>query len=100
MPHLIVRILPLAISRIRLAAVDAERAQLLVQVGALDAERLRGARDVPLVLGELDADELALDLLAELAEGLVRVAAEVDRRLRTGLPQRRAAGPRPAEVGR
>src|SRR5256885_11288665 len=35
---------------------------------SLDAERLRGARDVPLELGEPDADELALDLLAELAQ--------------------------------
>src|SRR4051794_11082243 len=49
-----------------LAAMDAEGAQLLVQVGALDPERLGGSRDVPLELGEPDADELRLDLLAKL----------------------------------
>src|SRR5690606_24454657 len=58
-----------------LAAVDAERAQLLVQVGALDAERLRRTRDVPIELRESDADELALHLFAELAQALARVAA-------------------------
>src|SRR5262245_42806745 len=82
-----------------LAAVDAERAQLLVQVRPLDAERLRGARDVPVELGEPDADELRLDLLAELAQALAGVAPEIDRGLRPGLlPRARRA--RPAEVRR
>src|SRR5262245_8380721 len=82
-----------------LAAVDAERAQLLVEVGALDAERLRGARDVPVELGQPDPDELRLDLLAELAQALARVAPEIDCRDRSALvtPARR---PRTAEVRR
>src|SRR5206468_9683485 len=67
------------------AAMDAEGSQLLVQVGAFDAECLRGARDVPVELGEPDADELALDLLAELAQALAGVAAEIDRGDRTAL---------------
>src|SRR5438477_6958252 len=65
--------------------MDAERAQLLVQVRTLDPERLRGARDVPLELGEPDANELALDLLAELAQALAGVATEIDRGDRTAL---------------
>src|SRR5262245_11884012 len=62
----------------RLWAHDAERAHLLVEVGALDAEGLSGARDVPVVFRELVADEVALDLLAELAQGPARVAREID----------------------
>src|SRR6185436_4200649 len=82
-----------------LAAVDAERAQLLVQVRALDPERLCRARDVPVELRQPDPDELRLDLLAELAQALARVATQIDRRLRAGRPllSRRA---RPAEVRR
>src|SRR5262245_58876148 len=50
----------------RLLALDTQGSQLLVQVGSLDAERLGGARDVPLVLGELEPDEVELDFFAEL----------------------------------
>src|SRR5262249_48605383 len=82
-----------------LAAMDAVRAQLLVQVGVFDAERLRGSRDVPVELGEADPDELALDLLAELAQALAGVAAEIDRRLRARL-RARAGRARTAEVRR
>src|ERR1051326_3429762 len=66
-----------------LAAMNAEGAQFLVQVRTLDPERLRSARDVPVELGQPDADELALDLLAELAQALARIAAEVDRGVRS-----------------
>src|SRR5688572_12691112 len=88
------------ISSLALSAVDAEGAQLLVQVRALDAERLGGARDVPVELGEPDADELGLHLLAELAQALAGVATEVDRGLRAGAGARQAAGARAAEVRR
>jgi hypothetical protein len=62
-----------------LATVDAERAQLLVQVRTFDAESLCGTRDVPLELREPDANELRLHLFAELAQALAGVAAEIDR---------------------
>src|SRR5215470_12646287 len=42
----------LMVSSGALAAMNAEGAQFLVQVRALDPERLRGARDVPVELGE------------------------------------------------
>src|SRR5262245_9584370 len=82
--------------------MDAERAQLLVQVRAFDAESLRGARDVPVELGESDADELRLHFLAELAQALARVAAEIDRGHRTRLVRLAAlpGGARPAQIRR
>src|SRR5687768_16176584 len=93
-------LLVIATATAALAAMDAECAQLLVQVRAFDAERLRGARDVPLELGEPDADELRLDLLAELAERLAGVAAEIDRGDGAGLVARAAGRARSAEVRR
>src|SRR3954453_2255379 len=50
-----------------LLARQAQRAHLLVQVGALDPEQVGRTRDVPAVLVELDADVLALHVVAELA---------------------------------
>src|SRR3569623_1103245 len=89
------------ISSLSFTSMNAEGTQLLVQVRSLDAERLRRSRDVPVELREPDADELALDLLAELAQRFSRVAPEVDRRDRPGVAGLlRAGGPRPAEVRR
>src|SRR5688572_29038245 len=51
-----------------LAAFDGVRTDLLVQVGAFDAEEHRGARDVPSGAAERVDDVLALGLLAELAQ--------------------------------
>src|SRR3569623_2874940 len=89
------------ISSLSFTSMNAEGTQLLVQVRSLDAERLRRSRDVPVELREPDAYELALDLLAELAQRFSRVAPEVDRRDRPGVAGlQRAGGPRPAEVRR
>src|SRR5688572_13978528 len=85
-----------------LTAMDAECAELLVQVRAFDAERLRGARDVPVELGEPNPNELRLHFFAELAQALARIAAEIDRGDRSGVTG--AAGltgrARSTEVGR
>jgi hypothetical protein len=47
------------------AAGDAQQLHLLVQVRALDVERLGGLRHVPAVLAEALQDERALDRVAE-----------------------------------
>src|SRR5580692_11990409 len=49
-------------------ARQAQRAHLLVQVGALDPEQRRGPRDVPAVFVQLDPDVLALHVIAELSQ--------------------------------
>src|SRR6185436_6467570 len=58
LPEMRARTSVMVIAPAALAAVDTERAQLLVQVRALDPERLRGSRDVPVELGQPDPDEL------------------------------------------
>src|SRR5947209_439003 len=63
-------------ARSAFAALDRVRANLLVQVGALDAEHHRRARDVPAGHAQRVHDVLALGLLAVLTQRQMFAAGE------------------------
>src|SRR5262245_46247351 len=51
---------------------DAERAHLPIEIAALDAEHVRGARDIALLRGQRAKDVVALEALARRVQGLLR----------------------------
>ena len=78
---------------------DAERAHLPVEIAALDAERVGGARDVAVLRGERAQDVVALEALARVVQRQRAARRRVRRgarRRRRGTPGRRARSCRPA----